>query len=158
MVVLAAREVEQAGPAPPAVEPAVDDEEIVADEDEDSVGSHRLRRRASYQGARSSSPAPVLASDAADEHSSADAVRRRSRARGSPKPPPPELRRTSSRFRPQQPDAGACRHGHQGLPVSTNGRAALWMKTPDRRWAPSRPDVGVGGLRIRACGRRARRR
>jgi len=37
----------------------------------------------------------VVASDAADEHSSADAVRRRSRARGSPKPPPPELRRSS---------------------------------------------------------------
>jgi hypothetical protein len=38
---------------------------------------------------------------------------------GSPKTPPPELRRTNLRFRPQQPDTEARRHGHQGLPAAT---------------------------------------
>ena len=38
---------------------------------------------------------------------------------GSPKMPPPELRRTSPRFHPQQSDAEARRHGHQGLPAAT---------------------------------------
>jgi len=33
--------------------------------------------------------------------------------------PPPELRRTSPRFHPQQSDAEARRHGHQGLPAAT---------------------------------------
>jgi hypothetical protein len=38
---------------------------------------------------------------------------------GSPKLPPPEVRRTSPQLRPQQPDPGARRHGHQGLPAAT---------------------------------------
>jgi len=35
------------------------------------------------------------------------------------KPPPLKLRCTSPRLRPQQPDTGARRHGHQGLPAVT---------------------------------------